>query len=419
MWAIRFFIVLLFFVETSFGQRNNLIDWKRLNSEDWLSYDRWKVQQYLKDHDSNWKDKLIEQRHREIVGFVIDCINICEIYRNDNGPHQVGLRNKILEGDNISTGKRSYLWLFLMDGTLVRLSPETSLTFKEINLSSKEIFFYARLNWGHILWLSRSSLFYKERDIKETDALFLPLNYFEANTFSLPIKKYKRLNTLIKENNEFTKGKSHYAFLVMSNGTLLLKDGNIEILRQEFSKSYVKLHSDDIFLQEGEREISGLFLYRGLSSTKELSLEENAWYEILKDGRSITVFEEGESLKIGEELIKSIPSILISRELFLKRYASFLSHGYRQWTGMDEDKGELSLRIDFLKDDTQRNESLIISKAEKFFKDVKDRPYDLAHLERHYKILSPRDLTHRDKEQKEGLNSTKKIFWQVINNKRD
>ncbi len=424
MWAVQVFIFLHFFLEISFGQeRKNLIDWKRLNPEDWLSYERWKVQRYVREHDKDWKRKIIEKRNREVIGFVIDCINICEkIHR------KIGTRNTIWEGDTITTGKASYLWMFLMDGTLVRLSPETSLTFKEINLSSKETFFYGRHNWGHIFWLSRSPFFYKETDLEETDAGFLPLNYFEANTFalkndhlSLPIKKYKKLNKLIKENNIFIKKKTHYAFLVLSNGTVFLKNGNIEVLRQHLSKSYIKLHSDDILLQEGERETKGLFFYRGLANANELSLKENTWYEIPRDGRSLATLSKNRNFQIGEAFLKRITSILIARELFLKRYSQFFftAHGYLRWTSMDEDKSELRLRVDFLKNDTRINETLLISKSKKLFKDFKGRSPHLEHLRYYYKTAPSDKLTHRDKESKKGINSTKKIFWQVISNKRE
>ena len=437
--------IVFLFSTIIYGQkRKNIIDLGEIDIENWLNYTLWKAERYRRDHDKNWRQKIVESNRLETLGIVVDCIKICEIINGQNDRRQIFFGTNITEKEDINTGKDSYLWIFLMDGTLVRLSPNTSLTFHEINISPQEVFFFARLNWGNIFWMSRSRSYYEEINLSETETISLPLRYFEANTFAslqelfpLPIKKYKKLNSLIEGNNLFAKDKSHYLFLTMSNGSIFLKDGNAEFFRQEVGKSYVKLKSDDALFQEYVRKSEGTFFYRGLINDKEFPLKLNVWYEIDEEGENISYFKHDYIFKMGEFIVKRIPTVLIARELFFKQYSPFLfdrslnsktffdNYGYRLWTGME--KGELYQRLNFLKEFTRKNETLLLSKAQELFRDLPTsdsikklasqyRTFYQSALE-HYRI-SQNKAKGRPKATEMSSNSTQKVFWKIINNRR-
>src|SRR5690606_11019760 len=147
----------------------------------------------LKDLEPEWRRNLRQRGLAEDSGRSLECVGDCKLYRGD-GAAQLRLRSRVIEGDELETGADSDAGLFLMDGSMVRVSPNTSVTFKAINISEKAVFHHARLNYGHALWISRQKEKFPENGLKETDALFLPLNFFGANLFpdppEIPQNKY-------------------------------------------------------------------------------------------------------------------------------------------------------------------------------------------------------------------------------------
>jgi hypothetical protein len=136
------------------NQNYSLIPWSELDPDNWLSIENLMKERSLKDSNPSWKTMLRDLSTSELVGKILQCRGSCHIYR---GPKAVKVSHlsRILEGDEITTEKDSVAWIFLMDGTTVRLSPESSLTMMEINLGDGQTFFHARLNQGHLFWNSR------------------------------------------------------------------------------------------------------------------------------------------------------------------------------------------------------------------------------------------------------------------------
>ena len=428
----KIIVILLFLggLSTEAFARKNRIEWSRINPQEWTNFERWKVERFLQDRDGPlW-------RSGEVMGQVVACVGECFIVREKEHGHRVFFRSMIKEGDDLETKEGSFLWVFLMDGTLVRLSSETSLTLNEINIGKKAIFYHARLNRGNLLWYSRSPFPYKERDLRETDALFLPLRYLEANTFveeddshSLALKKYKRGNALIEENNSFAKGKTHFLYLSLSNGAVFLKDTNGEFLHLEHAKTYLKMKTDDLFFQEGKREGEGQFFYKRPGVTNEFSLAENTWYEVSEDGRQISIFDHGEIFKMAEYLTTRIPTLIVARELLLKNRSPFIfdasmerkglaDQGYRLWSGMEGPNGEMHLRMEFLKEYGRKkgmplsrgNQARALSPEEL---QQRHRAYNRAALDYYARTRKVPVTTGRKKGEK-ILNSEKKKFWKML-----
>ena len=328
--------------------RKNLIYWKMIDPLTWNDFDRWRVGKHLKDADPNWKEKFIDNTRREPIGFVLDCMGkSCFRFRGEVDD-KIDTDNELIEGDEINTGNTAHLWAFLLDGTLVHMAPDSSLTLKEINVGERDIFYHVRLNYGKIFWLSRSG--------------------------RLPEKVYPHLTPLIRESNLFVRGKSHHLLLVMPNGTVSLGDGNAKFSHISFAHSYVKIIADDVLLQLSKREGYATLFYRGLENTDSFTLKENTWYRVESGGKLAKAISDDAFAQQEQHAIEGIVPALIKRELSLQRRARFLfesppdkeqlaRHGYRLWSGTLGSGGELQARRDFLIDHTRRNETLLLART--------------------------------------------------------
>ncbi len=439
------------------GYKRSLIEWQELDHKKWLSFKKWKEKYEKREKFPPWERLKREMKLKERVGHVMDCRGVCFLYRG-LGKNKIRFRSIVREGDEIQTKKDSYLWLFLMDGTMVRLSPKTSITMREINISPSEVFFHARINFGNVLWLSREGSLFNELKERETDALFHPHPLFEVlpklkkkqinendlfsylEDFSPTLNQYKRLNVEIKKNNSYFKSKRSMAFLVMPNGTLFGERLNVEMIVLLGGETFLKRRT---FKQLGLKEkgvpeslLAEVFL-RGYENKKGNLIEEGQWYEIDKSGESLKVLELMEYRKflMGEFLTQRIPTILLGREAFLKRYSSFifnkrltskqlaLRYGYRLWRGWDSRKKEMKERVEYLKEYTRRVETTVLKeslKLRKRFIKRKEKVHPITYdsrfykkaMESYYKSLAYPSSLESDKE---VLNSTRHPFWGKVN----
>jgi len=438
------------------GERASLINWSEIKEEEFLSIREWKKRLRLKEKTPKWRQNLQERRLREKVGFVLECVGECRLYRG-LGYAKVDYLSTIREGDEILTMKNSYLWAYLLDGTLVRMSPDGSLSLKEINIGKEENFIFARLNAGNILWWSRDKRKYESKIYKETDTLFLPLSMYVANPKDASTKireddlfaylsygeghekKYTRLNQLIEESNK-NFSKDTLSFLVMPNGTVMGKNLVAEFIVLTGNSSYVKIRDDKQVGLAGDddKEDAASFYYRGFRNTKTEDLAKGTWYEIDPKGRSISQYENTKSFAMGEFITKNIPSILIARELFFQKYSKFFhedltsrelaeKYGYRLWTSSSDSLGELFQRISFLKEYTRRIETTNLLVAEQFKKKLEQRgetwtysTYNPSYYQRAMgNFYNYREGVSILSERKESLNSERKPFWKKIHGIRE
>jgi hypothetical protein len=155
------------------GESQSLIEWEKLDKS-WMDFQKWKQQLRYKEENTEWKILIKNRKHRESLGRAVHCVGNCQIFKGLK-VNSLKFRSQLKEGDEVTTAKNSYAWVFLLDGTLIRLSPETSISFKEINVGIESIFFHVRINQGNILWLARDIRPIVKDNNPESDTLFLPL----------------------------------------------------------------------------------------------------------------------------------------------------------------------------------------------------------------------------------------------------
>ncbi len=437
------------------GEKASLVDWEDVKEKDFLSFQKWKISRKLKDENPLWKQNLQETRLSERAGFVLECVGECRSYRG-LGYAKVNYKSTVMEGDEIFTMKDSYLWIYLLDGTMIRMSPESSITVKEINRGKSENMIYARLNTGNILWWSRTRNKFKSKDIKETDSLFLPLAMYEANSKQIRFKveeddlfsflqadtkkseKYTRLNELIEKSNEIETHPT-YSFLTFPNGSVFGKNVVAEFVVLNGNSSYVKSRGPEKQGLIGQWQDDPLsFYFRGFNNTNVASLERDQWYRVDKKGRILEKENDITRFAMGEFITSNIPSILIARELFFQKYSSFMhkspmtdlelaeGYGYRLWGEMGDSESDLNKRVSFLKEYTRRIETTNLVVMERFNNKLNERGEEVLNSEfsaKYYRRAIAHFYNYREgvsilSNKNEVLNSERKEFWKRIHERR-
>ena len=384
------------------GQTNSLIDWALLDPNEWLDIDYWKMTRRARDTYADWKIRLRDSSHKEIVGKVIQCLGDC-ISSNEKGSTPVQAGSLILEGDELVNKKDAVLWVYLVDGSIARLSSESSFSVFEVNVMSNKIFYNIRMNYGHIYFQHRRIGKYKEYDLAETDQSMLPLLIKEANRehfmrqdFKLLddqdqlnyvleenpgyVTQYKELNKLLSQDiDKYLKWETE-VFVFTANATFKLNNPVFHLFYEDLSQSKIfltdRIHGFDAH-EKDKRKSSGMLSFRGYRNEEAATIPVDQWMSVDAEGKSQgRDFEMKKKIRPIDFFVKRIPSIHMARELYLNKISNFLiddfdkeklavKYGYRLW---DTNK-EMRLRLKYLISYVRRSETTNLRSMKKLFKD--------------------------------------------------
>jgi len=427
------------------GQNQSLIDWEGLDHS-WMDFRKWKLTLQYKEENPDWEVLMKNRQMREVLGRGIQCVGKCVLYRGVKS-NNLHFRSLLIEGDEVKTGDDSYGWIFLLDGTLVRLSPNSSISLREINIGIDSIFFQVRINYGNILWLGRDIRPLKVENVPESDTVFLPLDFKESRPVILPVsysesdlfkalkkpENYDRhqtlLNRLIAENNLYIHNKPTYSFIVMPNGTFAGQNLQAEFIVLTGNESYLKKRTPDQLGLELEEDEEGLnkpaqFYYRGFDNKEVKDIETGIWYKVSPSGKEIDSVpkERNKNFWPGELLTGKITSILMARELLLRKYSTFMFedlidphifaevHGYRLWGRMDDVyKEDLYRRLEFLKEYTRRIETNNFLVRGRFKKRLQKRGESLSEMQYSSKFFI-KALKHYYRTRERGFYESEEIY---------
>jgi hypothetical protein len=380
------------------GQGFSTIDWEGQDPKEWLDIDRWLADRAAKDSVPDWKIRIRLNTHKELIGKVLKCVGICQSFRGTKG---IDIRHlsQVKEGDEIQTGKDSTLWIFLMDGSLVRLSPETSISFNEINLSKEKAFFVVRLNQGHFYWHHRVNEVIPHNPAPQTDQFSLPLMVREANIdyFERTIyqkqdelqrfislseggtqaseKLFEKLNDYKKTHKEKLAQLQMHVFVVAPNYSLDVINTSFDAFYLPNDKGYFKRRDDSVQAEDMVRQFK--LHSRGYANESVQDITSRNWVVMDAEGKS---FEEmGEAsphLSILELVTKRIASLELAGEIWTEKYSLPVinaladeaklatDYGYRLW------KDDLSPRLSFLHEYTRRVETTNLKSLDRLVKDL-------------------------------------------------
>lgn len=435
-------------------QKKSLINFEKVDQKDFLSFHLWKNDQDEKALFPEWETIVREREYKEMVGIFLQCVGECRVNKEINF-FRPQFRSRLYEGDDLETGPDSYAWVFLFDGTMIRLSPDSSLTINEFNLGVSENFISARVNYGNVLWLSRKNFEYESAFGIETDQLFFPLALYDANP-SIDMKAYVesaldqllrpsealknqvvRLNELIKANNGWVKNKATYVLLILPNISLFGYSPSIDVVRLLGGKSYVKQRTKSDLLYGGEEEELSYQL-RGYDNAENHILEKGKWWEVDEKGKAIEEDRDPKLKFLGELVTKRIYSLLVERELLMQKYSRIfyldkydskrlaLEEGYRLWGNLKEvgpRQEDLFLRVQFLKEYHRRIETSHLNVEERLTVKLKERGERMQKMEytdKYFKraLDKLQNTSSSDSfyipENGEILNSTQKWPWKEM-----
>ncbi len=410
------------------GQDRNTTQWDSIDPIAWFDLNTWIKNREVKDRNESWKQKFREVNHFERIGKVIKCIGVCEMYRGSRS-NSIEYNSNLFEGDEVYTLENSALWVMLIDGTIVRFSAKTSVSFMEVNISKKKLFILSRLNFGHIHYETRESGEYLERNLPETDLAFLPLMEKRANREFYMIKEYRRLdevekleysivknpgfinqykelNNYITANDSLIGDKKSHFFIYTPNATFEGEMANMDISYTYYGKSLVYLsEKQDGFKTRHEEKVDINVTLRGYKEFKVEKLGFNTWYEVDPKGREMISSNENLNvLDAARGFTKRIPSLYLLREIWLKekfaevfktdlsfkKYAQLT--GYRIWDELSEN--EMNLRNKFVHEYTRRVETTNLATMSKLYKKTEEFSYPIDRIKtvmaKHYMSLRTR-----------------------------
>ena len=393
-------------------QPRHIIDWERLDPYNWLDFNYWKAQRAQRDRYPDWRLRMRDSQHTEKVAQVIQCYNQC-LANNREGDHYLQYMSRIYEGDEVVTRANSYAWILLADGTILRMSPNTSLSFNDLNITVEKSQFYIRLNSGHIYVESRYLGKFSPVNLAESDSIFLPLLEKEANRQYYMIQEFKDLSDDVGLNYQLAKNPGHNLqyhrlnqlisrestpyrrdseiILAIANITLLSSNASFETWHGSFSKSLIKKYSYTQNFEPSEELAPRLTAYfRGYNNLKNQDLADGRWYEMDVNGRQLSDADlTNHKISSTETFVKRIPSIHLAREILLRRNFGFnfwqksqwnekkiaVDYGHRLWNVKDEN--EIEKRKEFLLEFIRRVETsnlnsvgeLQYKKEKKYFDD--------------------------------------------------
>jgi hypothetical protein len=396
-------------VELPKGQRRSLIKWENLDPDEWSDIQRWINERTLKDEIPDWKLRLRQGHQVQGLGRILHCQGECEVHRAHLKISPQYL-SRIQEGDELRTGVNSSGWLFLFDGTLLRIGPKSSVTLQEISWSDKEVLHLIRLNQGHVFWHPRENGDHPKDFSPQTDAISLPIRLREANQQWFERNVYqdqsdqlrqleigsleeKAINLQIQKINQLRQLRSQNplpaskVMMVAPNATIVAHNQSLDFLYYPGGRAFFRARSS------GELKLS----LRGYLDTDIHLVSEMNWFEVDPVGRQWKKIQNPEGkLEITELITRRIRTMELARELWINNYTIPIVNDLANPQKMAQDHGILTWpgaqqleRYNFLQEYTRRIETTqlrslqnLLTKmgheGDKFSKELNDDHYQAA-----------------------------------------
>ena len=401
-------------------QPRSTTDFKNTSTMQLLDFYHWKDQRLARDKMPDWKLRLSDSRHSETFAHFIQCVFRCEVYREINGINAQYM-SRVLEGDEVRNDEDSYAWLMMPDGSLMRISPKTSVSLNEVNIARDKTLYILRLNYGHIHWQQRQLGQFKVQDMAQTDQVFLPLMIPEANREYYMRKEYqelsdsermvyvlgknighksqyKKINDYLSQSKENFENHHTEVVVFTANATIRALNATFDLWYDIKGSAYIRKMTEVNGLEvDDKRESSIEVSYRGHENRDKAIIDENQWMEMIPDGKTLIQNQSiGDQFKLLELLVQRIPSIHLAREIMLRKYYDFnfwqqdkltnnaiaSNFNYRLWDYSAKD--ELQNRVEFVIESTRLLETTSLKSQDKLFKNKKPLYFDKSYTQYAY-----------------------------------
>lgn len=319
----------------SYGEQEEFLsEWNQLGNEDWFDLKLWKETEVSKRLNPNWRENTYLLAHKQIIGRILYCEGECKSYRG-GGFAFLKKDSLVREGDDLLTSEKSFLWIQLVDGSILQFFPMASMSFREFNFTKEKFFFFLRLNYGPIFYLNRNQNLWPESNLMPTDQMIAwPQGRFSKwlgeyekkfrleqilKTSKESLKKVSIINDLIKKNKNWMVHRPTQTLFVTPHGHILGEEMKIMVFSDPSAETTFKFIEWPLGTKS---EVDAKFYYRGYLSHDVSRLRENIYYQTADNGRSL---EEKAVLHKEfwpmEFLLRRPYALLYLRELGLRKYS--------------------------------------------------------------------------------------------------
>lgn len=433
------------------NQTTNLTDWKNIKAYNWFSFKAWAKERDLKDKIPDWSKKVRESRNAEIVGRVLKCMGVCSTYRGLSKASSEYL-SVIKEGDEFLTHKDSSAWILLSDGSILKVSPKSSVTLHEINFASSETLVMMRLNKGHIYFETRKVGNFKMIDKTQSDISFYPLALLKANREYYMINEYRamnsqersqyviaenpgykgqyeELNRLMKLNNPLFESKDARFYIYTANMSIEGKNSSVHLFYEPDGQSLFKLPvASEDFEKNDKRKIMNTVFLRGYNNYKSYQPEGKKWFSVDKKGEALAEAQQDiAALRVVESFLKRVPSIYIAREIWINEIFQFILaketseeklakiYGYRVWNVLESE--EIEKRLLFVREYVRRVETTNLLSLKQLLRHKKKEGFNKSYYEKsmqkHY--LKLKERFNEDNIKVREMSNTHFYLWALKN----
>jgi len=146
-----------------------------------FSTTRWRKKRLQKLLNSGRLFDSYDEKNTIIIGQVAVVRGEAFILRG-KGQFKVKKKSTFKPGDLIETKESGHLWLSLIDGTMIRLAPNSTYSLEFFEKSEKKVILYHRINNGNVHFISRLQKSVTPSSTIETDRIFYP--FFDVHEYS-------------------------------------------------------------------------------------------------------------------------------------------------------------------------------------------------------------------------------------------
>ena len=273
-----------------------------------------------------------DEKYSVVLGEIISVRGHGHLFRGE-GKLEIQKGTRFLQGDLIETSSGGHVWLSMIDGTMIRLSPNSTYSIEGFEISESYLIIFHRMNNGNINFVSRQGVGVAPTSTVETDRVFFPffelpeyrkfLDFSEVSnnsTEDFHQQKYRYLNFLIKNNNGILENKKVQHVVNTPYLIFDFEKADLEFIIDWAGNDFVKI-----------KKTSGAFnvFRKNINSLERREMTTlGTWYEVGDD-----VFEISRDANLawfGDLVTSDIPSLKILRELFIseksKKFFSSNSH---------------------------------------------------------------------------------------------
>lgn len=228
------------------------------------------------------------------------------------------------QGDLVETKDNGHAWISLVDGTIIRMSPNSIYSLESFEVSPKNIIFFHRINNGNVIFASRREESSGPSSVFESDRIFYP--FFDFHEFAdfldfskrdnytsrtFHNEKYRMLNFL-KANNRGILDSKKINHIINSPYLIIdFKQADLEFVVDWQGNDHIKVSRID----EG-----AIFYKKNIERLEKFDFsKKKVWYSIGLSG--VVEIVDSNLYWFGDFSVSDIPSIEIISEIFISKNA--------------------------------------------------------------------------------------------------